>query len=456
MPIARTALSAPLCAWLALSASGARAQAPEASGTPAAPASGEAAPAEPLTFERAVALAAERNETALAADERARAASARVAQARAFFFPELTATGRYTRRDEETTRNVGGEEIVLQRRNALSANFNARLPLFNARGFPLFQAAKLQGEAAGLDAVEARRQVSFEAASAFLSTLAQQQVFQAAEQRLTFARKALEDAQARAKAGLASTNDVTRAELEVASAEVDLTNARNSAQTSRLELGFLLVSPVEGPLAPPQALLSDAAQPPTSFEPLVQGAADRRPDILASRLRVKALEANAREPLARLFPSLDAFATYQLTNEGGLNGRTTNGFFGLDLTWNFFDGGERYAERRELQALARAAALEEQAGTRRVDVDIERARVALENARAALSQSELAVRAARQNAEEQGILYREGLSTALTVADASLQLFEAEVALAQSRYALGVALLGLRSAVGLNPLGKEP
>jgi outer membrane protein TolC len=171
---------------------------------------------------------------------------------------------------------------------------------------------------------------------------------------------------------------------------------------------------------------------------------------------VKALEANAREPLARLFPSLDAFATYQLTNEGGLNGRTTNGFFGLDLTWNFFDGGERYAERRELQALARAAALEQQAGTRRVDVDIERARVALENARAALSQSELAVRAARQNAEEQGILYREGLSTALTVADASLQLFEAEVALAQSRYALGVALLGLRSAVGLNPLGKEP
>jgi outer membrane protein TolC len=456
MPIARTALSAPLCAWLALSASAALAQAPEASGTPTAPTPGEAASAEPLSLERAVALAAERNETAQAADERARAARARVAQARAFFFPELTATGRYTRRTEETTRNVGGEEVVLQRRNALSAAFNARLPVFNLRGIPLFQAARLQGEAAGLDAVEARRQVSFEAASAFLSTLAQQQVFQAAEQRLTFARKALEDAQARAKAGLASTNDVTRAELEVASAEVDLTNARNSAQTSRLELGYLLVAPVEGALAPPEALLSDAARPPESFNPLLEGAADRRPDILASRLRVKALEANAREPLARLLPSLDAFATYQLTNEGGLNARTTNGFFGLDLTWNLFDGGERYAERRERQALARAAALEEQAGTRRVDVDIQRARVALENAQAALSQSELAVRVARRNAEEQGILYREGLSTALTVADASLQLFEAEVALAQSRYSLGVALLGLRSAVGLNPLGKEP
>jgi outer membrane protein TolC len=450
---ARTALSVPLCAWLALSASPAWAQAPEASGTPTAPAPGEA---EPLTLERAVALAAERNETALAAEQRSRAASARVAQARAFFFPELTATGTYTRRLYPATRNVGGEVVTLQRRDALSANFSARMPVFNARGFPLFRAARLQGEAAKLDAVEARRRVAFDAASAFLSTLAEQQVFQAAEQRLGFTRKALEDAQARAKAGLASTNDVTRAELEVASAEVDLTNARNSAQTSRLELGFLLVSPVEGALAPPEALLTDAARPQTPLEALAQGAADRRPDILATRLRVQALEANAHEPLARLLPSLDAFATYQLTNEAGLAGRTRNGFFGLDLTWNFFDGGERYAERRERQALARAAALEEQAGTRRVDVDIQRARVALENAQAALAQSELAVRAARQNAQEQGILYREGLSTALTVADASLQLFEAEVALAQSRYSLGVALLGLRSAVGLDPLGKEP
>jgi outer membrane protein TolC len=82
--------------------------------------------------------------------------------------------------------------------------------------------------------------------------------------------------------------------------------------------------------------------------------------------------------------------------------------------------------------------------------------VELRNAQAALKQSELATEQARKNAEETAILYRQGLSTALAVSDAALRLFEAEVSLARTRYSLGVALLDLRAAVGLDPLGKEP
>ncbi|MCP3103652.1 TolC family protein [Myxococcus sp. K15C18031901] len=484
MPTVRSVLAAPLGAWIALTplaastapadapvmaplaaadsapaaADSARSAAdsapdPSRSGTPAPTGSGAEAP---LTLEQAVSFAAERNEAALAAQQRALAADARVSRARAFFFPELTATGTYTRRSNQSTREVGGQQVVLQRYNAFGASIVGRWTLFDARGFPLYKAAKREGEAAGLEAVEARRQIGFEAANAFLITLQEQQVFQAAGQRIAFARQSLADARARAKAGLASTNDVTRAEVELATAEVDLTGARNAAQTSRLELGYLLVEPVEAGLAMPQSLLDDAARPLSSHDALAQGALERRPDILASHLRVQALEANALEPLARLLPVLGVSATYRLTNEGGLTGRTGDGFLAADLTWNLFDGGERYAERHERVALARAAALEQQASTRRVDVDIQRARVALENAQAALSQSELAARAARQNADEQGILYRQGLSTALTLADASLRMFEADVALARSRYSLGVALLGLRASVGLDPLGKEP
>jgi len=484
MPIVRTALATPLVAWMFLTPLAAPAAVPEdapvaspppgsaADSAPAAansarsaadsapgPAASAVAGGEasaPLTLEQAVAWAAERNEAALAAQQRALAADARVARARAFFFPELTATGTYTRRSNQSTREVGGQQVVLQRYNAFGANIVARWTLFDARGFPLYRAAKREGEAAGLEAVEARRQIAFEAANAFLITLQEQQVFQAAEQRLAFARQSHADAQARAKAGLASTNDVTRAEVEVATAEVELTSARNLAQTSLLELGYLLVQPVGAGLSMPQALLDDAARPLASHDAITQGALERRPDILASALRVEALKANAQEPLARLLPVLGISGTYRLTNEGGLTGRTGDGFLSADLTWNLFDGGERYAERHERVALARAAELEQQASTRRVDVDIQRARVALENAQAALTQSELTARAARQNAEEQGLLYRQGLSTALTLADASLRMFEAEVALARSRYTLGVALLGLRASVGLDPLGKEP
>ena len=448
----RPFFAAPLCAWLVLTPLWSEAQTPEGAAPPpesAAPRA-EAPAAAPLTLEQAVVLASERNERAQAAQQRAEAADARVARARAFFFPELTLTGAYTRRSPSTAGNGLGATAV------------ARVTLFDARGFPLYRAARLEGEAAELESLEARRLVGFEAADAFLTTLGSQQVYEAAVRRLEFARQNLLDARARAEAGLASTNDVTRAELEVANAEVQLAQARGGAETSRLELGYLLVSPVEGPLALPEPLLGQALRPDEGLLSLAPGAGERRLDVLSARLRVQALESSAREPLARLFPTLGVTGQYRFAGagttggQGGDFGGAGSGFISVDLTWNVFDGGERYAERRERVALARAAELESTARTRRVDVDIERARVELRNAQAALKQSELATEQARKNAEETAILYRQGLSTALAVSDAALRLFEAEVSLARARYSLGVALLDLRAAVGLDPLGKEP
>ncbi|HYO54656.1 TolC family protein [Archangium sp.] len=410
---------------------------------------------EPLTLERAVSLAAERNESALSAQARSEAAEARVARARAFFLPSLVIGATYTRRLRESVRQVGDEEVVLPL-NGLSGTATASVSLFDARGFPLLQAARRDHEAAAMDAVEARRQVAFQAANAFLSTLGLQQVAQAAERRIALARQSLEEAKARAQAGLASTNDVTRAELDVATAEAELADAVGQAETSRLELGYLLVVPVEGPLAAPETLLGEASRPVESFAGLADNALERRPDILSAKLRVEQQRALAREPLARLFPSLSASGQYSLTNEAGLSGRNWNAFLSVNLAWTLFDGGERYAERRERLALTRALELDAAARTRRVDVSVERAHVALRTFQAALNRGEVAFEAARQNAEETSILYRQGLTSSLALSDAQVRQFEAEVALARARYALGSALLELRAAVGLDPLGKEP
>jgi outer membrane protein TolC len=67
----------------------------------------------------------------------------------------------------------------------------------------------------------------------------------------------------------------------------------------------------------------------------------------------------------------------------------------------------------------------------------------------------VAVRVARQNAQETSVLSRRGVPSSLAISDALLRQFESEVALVRARYALGSALLELRAAVGLDPLGKE-
>jgi len=155
-------------------------------------------------------------------------------------------------------------------------------------------------------------------------------------------------------------------------------------------------------------------------------------------------------------PSLSAGGQYRMTNEAGFNNRTWNWNVGATLSWTLFDGLARFGARREQKALAKLADLDLQAATRKVDVEVREALVSLENQRASLRQASAAHEVAKKNAAETAELYRQGLASALEVADANVKLFEAEVAFVQERYGLGVAFLSLEAALGLDPFGKEP
>lgn len=411
--------------------------------------------AESMSLERVVKLAVERNERSRVAGAQAEAAAERVARARSFFFPQLTVTGTYTRRMHETVRNVGGTQAVIQRHDALAAQANLVVPLFDARLFPLYRQAKLEGQSAALTAAAERRVLGYEAADAFLMVLSQQQVTDAAARRLEFSRASLRDARARAQAGLVSGNDVTRSELETATAERELAASRASAQTARLELGYLVADDGAGSLARPDRLLADAGRAPAPADGLVATGLERRLDIAAGRSRVLALQAAAKEPIRRLIPSLNGVAQYRITNESGLSGRVGDGFAGVTATWQLFDGGELYADRAERAALVRAGTAEQDARVRAVALDVRRALVALENAQSTQKIAVQAAELARRNVGETAELYRQGLVRALEVADANLRFFEAEVALARERYALALAFLDLRAASGEDPPGLE-
>ena len=415
-----------------------------------------AAQGESVDFERAVQLAVERNERAKTAGERYEAASARVDKARSFFLPDLVVTGSYTRRAYETTRIVEGERFTIQSRDALLATAGLSLALFDARSFPLYRQATSEEDAARLQAEEDRRQLAFDAADAFLVAIGTEQVLEAAGRRLEFARGSLQDAQARFDAGLVGSNDVSRAELEAATAARALADARAVVQTAHLQLGNLLDMSIEPPLPVPEAFLDSAAATRGPAEPLIATAERLRCDLGASREHAIALHLNAREPLMRYVPNLGFNALGRITNEQGFSGRDRDWSLGLTMNWPLYDGGERQADRHERLALARVADLDTRALLRSIDLDVRRARVGLEHSQEAISAATSAVEAARRNATQSSELYRQGLVRALEVADASVRLFEAEVALAGERLGLGRAYLGLRAAVGLDPLGKEP
>ena len=412
---------------------------PDVSAQQATPLPDASAPS-PLTIEQAVGLAVVRNERAAIADSTVEAAEARVRRARTAFFPRVDISG-----------NLRGDYTDTTERT-LSTTALLTQPIFDARAFPLYRAQRFERDAVRFSADESKRLVGFDAAASFLSTLSYEQVLLAAENRRTFAQTNLDDVRARFEAGLVSSNDVTRAELELATAVRGVAQAAGDVQASRVTLENLLKAEVPGALAAPEELLAAAAAPPALNGALVGDAQTRRSDIAAQRARVESLRAFSEEPNARFIPSVALSAQARNINDGPIADRNNEGFIGLSFGWPVFDAGVRSAERAERLAEVRGAELALEAELRTVERDLRTAAVQLATEQAALREAAAALRAARKNADETGALYREGLASALELADATQQLFEAEVAEVTARYRMAIAYLSLREASGVTPI----
>ena len=409
-----------------------------------------------LSLEQAVQLALSRNERALAAGEELRAAEGRVTKARAYFFPAVSLTGNFTRRQNAVEREFEGQPITIQSLNAVSGYANFNMILFDARSIPAYRQAVFDKNAQKYGSGEILRQLSFEVAASFLMTLTLDQVYVAAGHRFEYAAKILAAARARYAAGLVSVNDVTRAELEYATAEMGSTQMQGEVETAYLQLGYLLDAPLQGKLQVPESLLAAAEQTPAAADELLPGAQNRRLDLLALNWHAKAQHALALEPIFKWLPSLSLSSQYRYTNEAGLTGNPTSWSAGLVLNWSIFDGFSRNGEYKERKALARLADLDAQSASRRLELEVRDSLVSLVSQQASLKKALVAWDAARKNALEIAELYRQGLGNALQVADANVRLFEAEVEVARQRHGLAQTLLNLRAAQGLDPFGKEP
>jgi len=410
-----------------------------------------------LTLGKAIQMALSRNERALQAGEQVSVAEARVTRARAYFLPSINASGTYTRRPFESIRIIGGQQVISQNYNALSGNAQVSLVLFDSRSIPTLRQASMDKTSEENAAVDSRRKLTFEVSNAFLMTLSVDQVMEASKHRFEYAKQALEAAKARFAAGLVSGNDVTRAELEQATAEMGITQITGQVETTRLQLGYLLCDADIGrkTLQAPEFLLKTAEDNPQAVEQLVVQAQDRRPDLVSLRWRARAQHALVLEPTLKWLPTVTFNGAYRYTNEPGLTGRNFNWNVGLTVSWPIFDGLTRNADYQERKSLAYMADLDVRSAERKVELDVRGAFVALNNARASLKLATVAHNVALKNATETAELYRQGLSQALQVADANVRLFESEVGLAQARYGLGIAYLNLEAALGLDPLGKE-
>lgn len=397
----------------------------------------------PLTLEEAVNLALANNERSLKAPLRVEAAAGQLERARAAFLPTLTASG---------TETLNAKADRNGRHFTNSESLNASLPLLNLSAFPLYAQARHQLRSEQWGSVEDRRNVAFDAARAFLNALASERLLDAAQQRLERARATYRDTQARVDAQLASTNDATRVAIDTATAESQVNQARGNVERAYLELSFLLGRSTAGPLAVPERTTSAARTGVIRKQDVVHNAESRRPDLKSAEERTEALRQAAKEPLYRLAPTVALVGQVRtivdpLPAETGFSEAAL-----LTMSWTIYDAGARYADRRTRLAQADSQALDERQLRRSIATDIRVAVSTLRTARKNYLISEDAAATAKRNTEETEILYRQGLARAIEVTDANASRYAADVAVESAKLTMEQAYLGLRQALGLEPI----
>jgi len=380
-----------------------------------------------------------------------------VLKARTPFYPTVNVTGSYTQSPNDVvaagkTCAFGGSCSYT---NLTSVVVNQ--PLLVASNFALLAQAKrlLDGQVA--QTVDDKRLLAYNAVQAFFACLSADAVVAAANTQLDTAKANFADTQARAQAQLVSTNDVTRAQIDLANAIHEVENDKGVAQVAYVTLGFTINAPVPTKLATPTALLEAGRADVPSADALVQKAISLRPDLHSKRYLATGAHDFADEPMLRLIPSLGLTGTFALSTNQTIPGHDfyNNEFLVLTLSWPLFDAGVRYADKRSRDGLARIADLTVDALARSVDEQVRAAVYTLKAAQSALGAAQQARDAAKQSAAETAILYKQALAKAIELVDANDTRFLADVTYATSEYAVALAYLGLRQAIGLDPIGTD-
>jgi outer membrane protein TolC len=402
------------------------------------------ASADALRVEDAVQLALTRNERSRIAELNVTEADAALARARTAFLPVLTASG------NDQIRGSGDPT------NVATGSLSINQPLFNPSAFPLYAEAREQLDSTKAQSADDKRTLAFDAARAFFTVLLADQVVQAAQRKLDTARANLADTQARAQAQLVSSNDATRAQIDLGGSLRELESDQGTLEAAYVQLEFTINQRVtRAALAPPTALLDAGQKPLPALESLVQMGVSRRPDLVARRHSASAAHDFAEEPLWRLVPSVGVGASVTTTSNAPQNGRATDANVTFNATWILFDAGARYADRRARVAAAEIADLSTSALMRTVDSQVRSSAAQLVSAQQALGAAEQAMTAARKSADETAILYKQDLAKAIELVDANEERFVAEVNYATAQFSVASAYLGLRQALGLDPMGME-
>lgn len=402
-----------------------------------------------LTLGGAARLGARQGLSATIAGLRAEGAAARVEQARAGFYPTVTASAGDGQRTFNTASfgfalpgldpngEVRGPVRTVDVRGRVTANLLA--PATIAR----YRAAQAASAGAGTEALVAAEAAGAAAANAYVRLLRAEAQVSARSADSSLASELLVIAQRQLRAGTGIGLDVTRAQAQLAGVRTQLISARSERDRARVALLRSLSLPVTMRIALGDSLaaLAEATVEP----PAATAVRAERADVRAARAAVETARRAMNATKAEKLPALGVYGDDGATSSSYthlLNTYTV----GVQVSVPIFDGFRLGARVDEQGAMLREAEARARDVEAQVDAELATALLDLSSAREQLDASRDRLRLAEQEVSQARERFRAGVAGNADVIAAQLGLdaarsqhIDVQSALVSARVALARA-----------------
>jgi len=230
---------------------------------------------------------------------------------------------------------------------------------------------------------------------------------------------------------------VTRAEVDVANAQLSIIQAVNNVNIFRLTINQLMGIPINTPTE----IQDNLAYEHVDFDAksLLNEAFARRPEYRQIKARYDQADFTVKQQFRNFFPNVVAQGTYG-SARADMNETYS---YGLQLNWTIFDGGNKIALYKQAQAQRDAA----QARVRDTELTIwqqvEQAYVTVQQSEEAIGAAEKGVESADENFRLSQGRFDAGVANIIELTDAQLALTTAQSTVAQALalYRISIAQL---------------
>ncbi len=404
-----------------------------------------------LTLRECVDTALKNQPAIRAAQGNVSAGAGRETQAASPYFPQVSASTGYS--DTHSLGAFGGESVTKSYTTTLQVN--QLLYDFGKTGNAL-DAARWSTRSSQRDLERTVQDVILNVKQAYFALLQAGKLVLVAKKTMEQTESHLKQARAFFNAGSKPRFDVTRAEVDVNTANLNLINARTSVRIRTIALNNAMG------IDPGQKTEIEEELPPVSSVPALEqaqiDALKNRPEMLKAEADIEAARARVRAEQTNYLPTLSVSGAYSWAKGTTDLGEFQGIFFSFDVrnSWNagvmltvpLFQGG--LTKGRVSEARANLIVLEAQQDATRQSIllEVNQSYADMESAKVRIDVMDSSLQKARENLELAQGRYEAGIGPYIEVTDAQLAAVQAETDYVQAQYDYQLSVARLLKAMG--------